>query len=680
MIPLLRRTALFAGLLLGARWAPPWLAGWAADLAAYPLLGLLPGLALADTLLPAASRLGRLSLAFALAPLVAATAGWLLVAAGLDLAQAASAIAWAAGLLWVAAGAGRRRVAEATAAGEESGVPRLAWMLAAGLGVVVLLPPALNPYIAVRGDTWTHAGIVVRILERGLPPEDPRFAAIPLHYVWFYNFFIALLCSLRGSGPFSFMTLLNGATAFATVGLTTLLALRVWRTPEAGRGAALLAVFGLNAGAFLLWPLWLVLAFTGEVRSLDEVARQLRNIQIGEAWIIHALAAPFSHMVSLLDKLMVGSPLGYGYLLMILHLWAMARWLERGRALDLIWIGAAAAGMMLFHGVVGLSVIPVWLGTLGLALLLRARVPWLGGRGRLAAAFAATLAGGLAATPYMISVASGWAPGTSGLRHRYVSPDPIMLWTLATAGAFAFGFAARPALRAWREAHATRAMIGLYLVAMIVFGLLVRLPEHNQVKFVYQAFVPAVVLAAAGFHAWVAPRLRRPATAAMLALVFLVPPALTLHGYIRDPARDPDANVVEPRGEAECHRWIREHTPADAIVVDHRFRNVVMVKGRRPLYLGTSSGPERAAFPIDQVLERRRVTADLYGAAATIDVDVTALERFGRPIYLLFRPEDDAETSAAWTRLSARSDRFELSYDREGYRVLRLFPRGEGSR
>lgn len=672
MIRLLRRAALLAGLSLGVRWVPP---GWPGDLAAYPWLGLLPGLVLSEAFLPAASRLARLSVGFALAPLTSAVVGWLLVSAGLDLPRAAWTIAGAAGALWVALGARRRDAAHAAVAGEESGVPRLAWALAAGLGLVVLLPPLLNPYIAVRGDTWTHAGIVVRILERGLPPEDPRFAGIPLHYVWFYNFFIALLCGLRGGGPFSFMTYLNGATAFATVGLTTLLALRVWRSSDAGRGAALLAVFGLNAGAFLLWPLRLVLALTGEVRSLDEVARQIRTTQVGEAWVIRTLAAPFAHMVSLLDKLMVGSPLGYGYLLMILHLWAMARWLERGRVTDLAWIVAAATGMMLFHGVVGLSVIPVWLGTLGLALLLRARRPSIGAPGRLAAGFAATLAGGLAATPYMISVASGWAPGASGLRHRYISPDPVMLWTLATAGAFAFAFAARPALRAWSEGAATRALIGLYALAMIVFGLLVRLPEENQVKFVYQAFVPAAVLAAAGFHAWVAPLMRRPVTAALLALVFLVPPALTLHGYILDPARDPDANVVEPRGEAECHRWIREHTPADAIVVDRQYRNVVMVKGRRPLYLGTSSGPERAAFPMDQVLERRRVTADLYGAAIAIDEDVAALERFGRPIFVLFRPEDDAATSAAWAALGARRDRFEVSYDRDGYRVLRLIPR-----
>lgn len=671
MTRLLRRAVLLAGLYLGARWG----AGWTADLAAYPLLGVLPGLALSETLLPAASRFARLSLALAVAPLVAAAAGWLLVSTGLELSQAAWAIAWAAGVLWVAAGARNRNTVEAAAAGEESGVPRLAWVLAAGLGLVVLLPPVLNPYIAVRGDTWTHAGIVMRILDRGIPPEDPRFAAIPLHYVWFYNFFIALLSSLRGGGPFSFMTYLNGATAFASVGLTSLLALRVWRTSEAGRGAALLAVFGLNAGAFLLWPMRLVLALTGEVRGLDEVARQFRTTHLGEAWIIHTLAAPFAHMVSLLDKLMVGSPLGYGYLLMILHLWAMVRWLERGRVLDLLWLGAAAAGMMLFHGVVGLSVVPVWLGTLGLALLLSGRAPWLGGRGRLAAAFAATLAGGLAATPYMISVAGGWAPGTSGLRHDYIAPDPIMPWTLATAGAFALWFAARPVLRAWSEGVASRALIGLYLLAMIVFGCLVRLPEDNQVKFVYQAFVPAVVLAAAGFQAWIAPLLRRPATAALLAVVFLVPPALTLHGYILDPARDPDANVAEPSGEAALHLWIREHTPVQAIIVDSHYRNVVMVNGRRPLYLGTSSGPERAAFPMDQVVERRRVTADLYGPAVAIEEDLTALERPGRPIFVVFRPEDDVETSGAWAKLHARRDRFELSYDREGYRVVRLIPR-----
>jgi hypothetical protein len=101
-----------------------------------------------------------------------------------------------------------------------------------------------------------------------------------------------------------------------------------------------------------------------------------------------------------------------------------------------------------------------------------------------------------------------------------------------------------------------------------------------------------------------------------------------------------------------------------------------MVRARRPLYLGTEFGPERAAFPLDQVLERRRVTADLYRTAGELEADLASLDRFQRPVYVVFRPEEDAHTATARAVLARHTDRFELVYERDGYRVLRLVPAG----
>src|SRR5262249_20423331 len=81
------------------------------------------------------------------------------------------------------------------------------WSL--GIAVAVALPFLVNRYVPVRGDAWTHAGLVWEIVHRGLPPEDPRFAGSPLHYVWFFHLFLALLVRLSGGGPFFFMALFN---------------------------------------------------------------------------------------------------------------------------------------------------------------------------------------------------------------------------------------------------------------------------------------------------------------------------------------------------------------------------------------------------------------------------------------------------------------------------------------
>jgi hypothetical protein len=319
-------------------------------------------------------------------------------------------------------------------------------------------------------------------------------------------------------------------------------------------------------------------------------------------------------------------------------------------------------------------VVPVWFGTLALAMLLRRRVTWLPG-GRLAAAAAATAAGGLAAAPYLFSVARDWAPGRSGLHHRYLNPDTTMPWTIATACGLVLVLALGPLRSAWREHRPGGGVLGLYLGAMIAFACVVRLPQENQMKFVYQVFIPAAALAAPAFGTWLANASRWRARGALAALVLIVPVALTLHGYLADPGHD---RTMETRpGEADLERWIRERTPADAIVVDRGFRDLLMVRARRPLYLGTDKGPEWAAFPLDQIVERRGVVGALYDSSS-VRRPAATLARLGRPVYVVFRPEDDAWTAGAWEALRREPGLFEMVYERDGYRVARLVAGGSG--
>jgi hypothetical protein len=662
-----------AALSMAARALP----GVWGEIAVYAVLGVLPGWIMVDATLPRSAPLVRWALAFAIGPLVTACLGYTLLALGRDVPSATRGLLWAMPVAFLGAGAFIRRAAAGSAPASDvaTPAPRAVWALAIALGLAVALVPVLNPFIAVRGDSWTHGAIAYRILDAGVPPEDPRFGAITLHYVWFYNLFAAMVASVRGHSPFGVMVMLNAATAFATVALTAAIALELWRRREAAIGGAVLAIVGFNAGAWLLWPLNLGRALGGEVRGMDEIARELHGIEIGHARIIYSLSAPLAHMTSLLDKLLVGSPMAYGYLLMIVHLWALIRWLQGGGASHLVWIAAAAAGMMLIHGVVGLSIIPVWVGTLLLALLLRTRVAWLPSASRLAAAAGATVLGGLVTTPYMISVASGWASGQSGLQHHYLSPDPWMIWTIVTACGVALWFARRPAIAAWRERSPAIAIVALGLAAMIVFACVVRLPEDNQMKFAYEVFVPAAVLGAMAFWGACAGAARAGRGRALLVgYVLLFPVALTLHGYIADPGRHGDRSMIEQPGEPALEAWIRERTPRDALIVDAGFRDLLMVRGRRPMYLGTPKGPAWAAFPLDQVIERRRVVADLYGPARELDRDVASMARFRRPLYVVFRPEDDGSTAAAWRAVSADRTRFDVVYDADGYRIARLKP------
>jgi hypothetical protein len=277
------------------------------------------------------------------------------------------------------------------------------------------------------------------------------------------------------------MSLLNGAVLFATTAFTERrfqpgvrrarpVRRRSCRGDRHERGR-------VPAAAVLL-----VRAFVGHVRGLSEVRGLVSELHLGTALVVYDLGAPFALMVNFLDKYLIGTALGYGYLLMLLALWGALRWLAHGRRDGLAWVFMGAAGTMFIHGVVGLSVIPVAAAATGLALLLRFRFAWLPAPGRLLALGIAFGAGGLVAAPYMASVASGWAGPHSGAGHSFVGFDPFMLWTVITALGVVLCFAAPAALAAWRERRPIAVWVALYLAGMVVFAMCVRLPEENQMR------------------------------------------------------------------------------------------------------------------------------------------------------------------------------------------------------
>jgi hypothetical protein len=250
---------------------------------------------------------------------------------------------------------------------DEPGPDRTAlrWLLVAVAFVAV--PMLLNPYLRVRSDGWVHAGIALEVLERGLPPQDPRFAGLTLNYVWFYNLFTALLLSLRpGSSPFTHMAVANAVWMGTVVAVVWQIAWALGRDRAAAARTLPLFLTGLNAGALLLWPLWLMRALRGEVTGLPEVRRILTSARWDSTEVLHQLCAPFAWMVNSWDKFMVGTSLGLAWTLGAVMVWAVLRWLGDAESSgSRRWLAVAAvgaAGAMFLHSVAGLSLAPVAIG------------------------------------------------------------------------------------------------------------------------------------------------------------------------------------------------------------------------------------------------------------------------------------------------------------------------------
>lgn len=637
-------------------------------IALYPALGLFPGMFLAQVLARRESALHRWVVGLALSPLAGALAGWILLSLGVALPTSARVIAGVAWAGWLA-GTLVRPAGPAEGPGPASR-SWLAWAL--GFAGLVALLPALNAWVLVHFDGWFHAGLVWDIALHGIPPESPNFAGPPSSYMWIYHVFVAQLVVL-GSDPFVAMAVLNVADAFLFVALVHRLGLLLWRDARAARGAVALALLGLNAGAWLLWPLWLLRGLSGEVVGREEILRQLRTIRPLSDLVIHSLSAPYAVMLSLLDKFTEGTALNYAWVLLLLALWGGLDWLAGGRRGRLVLVALAACGIFLFHGVVAFSAVPVLIATLLAMLVLRRRWTWLPGSGRVTALAAALAAGALAGLPYLLRLSRGWAspdagPGASPLRFGWEMP-----WTLVTSLAVVFWVAREPLRRAFRERLPGPATVALVALAMTLFTLVIHLPVFNESKFVFQVFFLLALLGGAAFHPWLGrmtARCGRTRAAAVFALLFLVGPVLTVIGYVADPAGRTSPKIRPRPAERTVYEWIRERTATDAVFLDARQRDLVMVHGRRRLYLGTTTGTEQFAFPPAETRRRLAVMADLYGECRDAAGDAAALRELGRPVYLLCRPEDVA--AAAEPGVAAHPGLFTEVVRVDGYRVYRL--------
>ncbi len=358
---------------------------------------------------------------------------------------------------------------------------------------------------------------------------------------------------------------------------------------------------------------------------------------------------------------------------MTLFLWALVVWLEEKRRPALVVLTLAAAGTMFFHSVVGLSVLPVSAGVLALAWLARSRFDWLPERETALAALLATLTGMALAAPYLRSITAGWSPEKAGFRHRFLQFQPSIPWTIVTACAFVLVWSVPAVRRSWSERRPVPVLLAAWAAAMIAFACVVDLPYGNTVKFVYEIFTPCAVLASPvaveHFERAVAGRSMR---GVLVALCFVIPAALTLHGYLVDPTGRTREELHPVPGEDHLYAWMQRETSPDAVLVDAGFRDLIAVKAARRLYLGTTQAPDLAAFPAPEMARRRAVMADLYGALPNPDSTLARLRALGRPLYVLYRPNDTFAIAAPWRRLLAAAGPGSDVYDRDGFHVVRV--------
>jgi hypothetical protein len=500
--------------------------------------------------------------------------------------------------------------------------------------------PLTSEWWRMRSDAWFHLSTIAQISDYGVPPEDPYFYGFPLQYMWFYHVLVLIVSRATGIGPGYVMAIVNiqALTGFmlATFLLSQLLTKRFAHSVS----AMLTGILGINALFWLFIPIKLLPAFVGEDRGMHVIRNALaltplNNITIRKFLII------YNNQYFFLNKFIVLTAFSVALSFMAACWFGMTAGIATKRPVYFVLAFLAAVGMIAFHPIVGF----ISLAGLGLGLLLffvsRSQVTlpsrWTAFKfGLLLVAAVVVL------LPYLYNVMHG--KDSEQMFPINVGVKKIGGLIIACAlGLFLAAYQVKK-LVVWREPEAR--FFALAALSIIVVCLLIHLPGPNIID--KPAFFMFFPLAIAG--GWTLAELpeRRFAlfkTKWGMALVFVVlflP--LNFIGFLGDYAT-PTPDVLTPE-EAAIAEWARENTSREAIFVDNKDRNFILVAGPRRNYYGSHSYAKQWGYDKEEMTRRKRVIDNLFSGEELEPATLTALCEIGPDVYIVLRGRDESNTDA----------------------------------
>lgn len=630
-----KRVAWFAagaGALVTAFVPMPGAVAW---LVGAPALMFGPGAALAAHLAPRGGAALRAAIALSFSPFLVSAPAAALAAAGLPLPAAFRAVLVVVALLaWNEARRPAHDAGGTPAPGAADVAPALGFALLVGALLIA------NPWLPLRSDGWFHAGVVRQIAVRGLPPEDPYFAGVPLLYFWgvhaWAGSWLAVQTALSPLVPLVAFNVSAAAAVLLAVGAFA-------RSLGAdARGVALaagLTVFGYAPGA---WGWIAGRAVTGDVRGFEEISAV---VALGADPVMATLARGLLHasLAFFGDKFFVLTPFSMGLALFVLAAHAMVDAAER-RPRAALRTGVLIAGALWTHAVIGNAL--VLLGVVAVVVIL-GRDPRSSTARRAGLALAAAVGLALLAlSPYLHAITAG-KQGQLGFR---LSREAVtsLVWGAALVA---------PAAVAWlvgRTRHEPRALVLLAWSALLVsLSLALKLPENNQSKFLNLLLLLLAAPAALGWLA-LGRRLAAPGRVALVtagALLALPTAALVVWAFAAERGRSAGSWHEPDAATRAALAWAREHTPATAAFVDlHGAADLVAIAGRSVVW-GGPAGERDWGFARDALQSRRLAAQSLALGREPRGQARAMLESLRREIVVTARAADSSDARSGWNVL-----------------------------
>jgi hypothetical protein len=603
------------------------------------LAWILPGAAAIRWLLPRARSDERWGLATAISPGLFALMVTPMLMAQVSPRTAGTISLVISGLLLVLAPRGRG-LPDGERAPEARNGLMVGWIVATIAALVIAAFSISSEWWRVSYDAWGHQAIVQSMTRSGLPPGDPWFAGLRLHYAWVYHAVVLSLWKVTGVDTFTIMSLLAAGSLFSLCLSASGLAARLPRAHVGWTLAVLL--LGLNALFPLFLPIAAGRALTGEVRGMDELRRMFAITPL--SW---GTVGPFLRLLGgkdfFLSKFLTATPFSLALAMGVAWAGTLRRSLptigeaaERTRTsprLEAVTAFLLALVSGCFHPIVGIYLAAMAVGLGGLAVLGVVRADRLT-RDVLTWSMA-TLVGFIPAA-WFISTLIG-SQGNSGIPIGFSA----MKWLgLLSCVALGLVLTVRPLMRMLRNGGADR-IWALWVLLSLGMGLAVRLPGPTPFftvdKFSYLVWIPLALTAGPELAAWMRGRSRT--WRIVIALLLFGPVnALALASRVADPA----ASHVQP-WTTDGHAWMRERLPADAVLLTPPGDFDICVFANRDQYLGPREDAMLRGYPREEIERRRDLLGRLFAGQVLTDEDRAQLAELGRPVYVVW-----PNPGAAW--------------------------------
>ena len=507
---------------------------------------------------------------------------------------------------------------------------RIALGLAAVLALILLAVPfAANSFQAVAWDAPLHAAIASRILGGVIPPDSPMMAGQPANYYWIYHFYSALLLRLTGWSIYQVFAVLNvhALVLFALAGyriagrLTTNLFGRI--------SAAWMLVFGLNAFGWIIFL--------------------SRGSQDPDRW--YSLVAPFAmvrgyspSLGSLIHEFLDGGPFAISFAFTLIWLDIVIARVQGDGGRMLLTGTLILASALYLYPLSALFVTAASLAALLLLVTIDRRSSFADRKRTIVDTGVMALAAAIVTAPYAWNILHA-KTGKPFAVHFDFEFAKNQIWSMAATLGVMVVLVVPAFWRAIRDRSREVLFLALFVTVITAAALVVKVALDAEYKLVYLLVLGLGPIIALAWDVWRQTRVTQFLFVVVLA-VSVPTSALTSYSF----ATRPPQEKREP-ARIRLLQWIREQTPADAILVEYpywleqrasaadyfyldRYWFDIAVYANRRQLIGYETGMlEQWGYgdiALRQTLARKLIEGQTLDSA-----DVSYLMSFGAPIILV---------------------------------------------